>query len=496
MSPQQQSLTGPLAAGYPNALRVPLDIVGGNNFGRYPKISVEQTFNMIVSDNALVDFAGYEQVAAIAPSGTARTLYNSVVANKLVAVIDDGVYLISSDNSFIRVGSLTTSNGNAFVADNLASQIAIVDGTTNVYIYNYATSTFSTIPVGFNAGYITFQDTYFIAPDISQDQWRLSAQSDGTSWPNDSQHVGQLETKPTKAVATIAVDRNLMVMGQTVTEIWYDTAAQLFPYQRSTSYAIDYGCINPDTIGLLNNTLVWLGSNEKSNIAIYASQEGGVPQKISFEGMDFVLSQLQAPQDAYGFMFMMEGHVFYQITWVTDNLTYLYDFNTQMFFTLTDENLNHHIARRVVFFNNANYFISLKDGNLYKMDSTITAYNGAEIPRIRDCKNIRFPDANRFVISNIALTMESGINKGFDYELLKNGYTVNIGTSRIDISQSTDGGYAWRVIASKILPPLGKRSNIVNFFNLGGYSNDVVFRFRFLSFGRFVIPGGLISIYR
>ena len=38
---------------------IPLDLVGGNKFGRYKKVSVEQTFNMMVSDDALVDYAGY-----------------------------------------------------------------------------------------------------------------------------------------------------------------------------------------------------------------------------------------------------------------------------------------------------------------------------------------------------------------------------------------------------------------------------------------------------
>ncbi len=45
--------------------QMPLDIVGSTKFGRYPKISVEQTWNMIISDGFLVPFAGYLKVAEL-----------------------------------------------------------------------------------------------------------------------------------------------------------------------------------------------------------------------------------------------------------------------------------------------------------------------------------------------------------------------------------------------------------------------------------------------
>jgi len=55
---------------------VPLKIVGGNHFGRYPKISVEQTFNMIISDGALVEYAGYKNIKNLNPNQTGRSIYS------------------------------------------------------------------------------------------------------------------------------------------------------------------------------------------------------------------------------------------------------------------------------------------------------------------------------------------------------------------------------------------------------------------------------------
>ena len=475
---------------FPTSSQVMLELNKGTKFGRYPKISTQQTFNMIVSDEAVVDFAGFELAAEIGV-GSAREIYNSTFLNRLVVVVNNGVYLVTPQLFSTRVGTLTTSEGPVFIADNLASQIAIVDG-YHVYIYNFITEVFTTVTVDFSPVYICYQDTYFIAADGSKNEWRLSEPSNGLLWPFDAQHVGELQTKPTKIVATVPLDRMLLVIGETVTEPWYDVGGQLFPYQRSNSYAIDYGCISSETIATGYGMAVWLAQNERSGVAIMVSRGGGQPQQISNDGLDYLFSQLTQPDQSYGFLFKLEGHVFYQITFTEDNYTFLYDFNTNLFFTLTDENLNYHPAKRVAFFNNDYYFISFKDGNLYRMDSTITTYAGNEIPRIIITNNIRFPLSDRFVLQNLTLTMETGIND----EPVPGGAPTTRGLTEIDLSLSRDGGYSFQTIGTKKLQPWGDRRSLINFYNLGGIQNDAVVKFRFKSYGRFVVLGCLMNLYR
>ena len=95
---QQLQLNGPPGQMYADSQRIPLDIVGANGFGRYDEISIAETFNMIISDGALVNFAGYELVASIAPNGIGRGVYNVILLNKIAAVIDNGFYLIDTNN--------------------------------------------------------------------------------------------------------------------------------------------------------------------------------------------------------------------------------------------------------------------------------------------------------------------------------------------------------------------------------------------------------------
>jgi len=97
---------------------IPLKLVGGTHFGRYPKMSNEQTWNMIISDEWLVPFAGYKNVITIDPLGQGRAIYASTKNNKMFAVIDSNVYIISPTLNYITaIGTLaTTAGNNCFIA--------------------------------------------------------------------------------------------------------------------------------------------------------------------------------------------------------------------------------------------------------------------------------------------------------------------------------------------------------------------------------------------
>ena len=286
-------------------------------------------------------------------------------------------------------------------------------------------------------------------------------------------------TKATNTIACVTLDRQLFVFGNTVAESWQDVGATLFPYQRNNSFSIDYGCLSPETISSAFGKLVWLGSNEKSGVSLMYTQ-GGPPVRISNDGLDFVFDSLKSPEDSFGFLYRSNGHVFYQLTFKTDNLTYLYDFNTENFYTLTDDKLNHHIAKRITFFNNKYYFISFDVAYLYEMDPEITDYDGKEIPRFRICSNIRLPSADKFIMQNFTITMESGYSRK---------------PQAVDLSISRDGGASYQNVVRKTLNPLGKRQNVLNFYRMG-MANDAVPKFGFWGFDRVVVIGAQASIYQ
>src|SRR6185503_20111006 len=123
----------------PNAKEVPVKIVGSSIFGRHPIISDERTYNMFISDDWLLNFAGYEEaVRLVSVAAEGRGGFHSTRGNFLIVVVDNGVYRINSNLGFTRLFSLNTNTGEVFIDENLSSQICIVDG-VNAYIYNYST---------------------------------------------------------------------------------------------------------------------------------------------------------------------------------------------------------------------------------------------------------------------------------------------------------------------------------------------------------------------
>ena len=303
--------------------------------------------------------------------------------------------------------------------------------------------------------------------------------------------------KPDRTVAAVRFPGRgnlLLVFGETVTEQWIDVGNPLFPYQRSQSSNMDFGCLNAATIAEMDNIVCWLGANEKSGPVIMYSTGGDI-NHISTDGIDFRFAQLKEPQNSYGFMFKQDGHVIYVITFPTDNISYMYDFNTKAFFTLTDEHMNYFIAKRVVFFDDKYYFVSFRDGNLYELGTNYTNYdygNGKvyEIPRIRILPPIRLPDQSRFIVGYTAFTIEQG-EIPFDARdttfalatedmnllamenniLLGGGFNYRINVPRVDYSVSKDGGVNFGSTVSRELNPQGIRQNRLAFWRMG-QAND------------------------
>jgi len=485
---------------------VPLGMVGSTKFGRYPKISIEQTFNMYISDGFLVPFAGYVGVASVQNSQQGRGIYASTKLQKAVVVIDNGVYLFDpfNNNQLQKIATINSTVGDVFMDENNANQIALCDK-RNIYILNYTDPnniTFVQVDTDFTPGYVSFQDGYFIAPDVKSPPtaaWRLSEPNKGTSWPNLGPNSGGFQTKPNLCLAAIRMpskSNELVIFGQTVTELWYDTGAQLFPYQKNSYANLDFGCLNPATIASNDDMIVFLAANEKSGPTIMV-MNGAEATQISTDGINHRLTHLTNPEDSYGFLFRQGGHNFYILTFPTDNLTYVYDFTQQAFFTLTDENMDYFIAKHVAFLNNTYYFVSFQDGVVYELNSNYTNYNGARIPRIRITPPFRNERADRFVVNNVTFTMEQGQSSNAEQKTLQGIVPLpeNWNYDHVDLAISTDGGESFGSFVTKQLNPPGVRKNRLNFWNLGA-SNDLTMQFQFWSNYRQVIGEGVMSLYR
>lgn len=528
---------------------VPLKIVGGNLFGRYSKISEEQTFNFIVSDGALVPYAGYKNVLTQSETSKGRGIYASSRLEIMVAVWGSQAYAIKQGTTGILsasfIGNLQTSSGDVFIAENNNGEIAITDG-SKIYVYKPSTSSFKTsgtvisatefiVPSTLtNPGYISFQNGRLLVANNGTTNWYLSAINDATVWPAAANSIGALQSKPDTVQAAVPSPgggNNLYLFGHNVVEQWQDVGNALFPYQRSSTFNVDFGTVNASSIAALEDYVVWLSANEQSGVTLMVI-EGNRSQSISTDGIDFKLSTIKFPEDCTGFLFRQDGHVIYQFTFTKDNISYAYDFTSRMFFTVTDEKLNYHIARNVVFFNNHYYFVSLNGGNLYDFGTEFTDFIYAPdeikvIPRIRVCPPVRLPSQRMFIIKSVGFTIENGqpnrivnvtstetVGKDIDTENSQDittqdtvlitteggdSSTTTVTSTQssavVDLSLSRDGGESFGNSWRMPMNATGRRKSRL-IWQRCGQANDLTVQVRFSGFGRFVAFDGVIEVYQ
>jgi len=467
---------------------VNIDVVGSNTFGRYGKQSFAETTNLFISDGALVCYPGYKKEIEFLTNGKSRGIFRSTRYDHLIVVVNNIVFSVTGSLGIATIGFLETSFGEVYIAENNNYEIAITDG-NYIYSYNYKSKSFLRKELDFSPSYITFQDGYLIAPESDSQRWRLSDLNNSLIWPDDAQHVGEISTKADIAVAAIQFNRQLFVFGEKVTEIWHNVGSPLFPYQRNNAISIDYGCLSKNTISQGFGYLVWLASNEKSNASIVVST-GGQPEFISSDGLDFKISSMNNPSNSIGFIFQESGHIFYHITFLDDNYSFVYDLTTKKLYTTTNEDFNFHIAKEVVFFNGYNYFISLIDACLYKMSDSLETYDyrlgssnsndlNFEIPRQRISSPLIFQNNKSKRVSALNIIQESGASDN---------------DQKIGLSVSYDGGYGYSDVVLQKIRQSGLRKNMITFDSLGS-SNSFCFKFEWWGKSRFVVLGATAEIF-
>ncbi len=531
----------------------PVRIVGSSVFGAYPTISVERTYNMYITSSGdgeeewLANFPGYRGVLNLIAAGAeGRGAFHSVRGNFLIAVAGADVFKINLFSEVpTQLGTIGTTTGEIFIDENLSSQICFVDGQV-AYIYNYTLAPNAFAPAVFDAhasdfqpNYVTYHNTYFIFGNAlttnDGSKWVIYQSGSDNTLPNAYNltwvQTLALQTKPDFAKAVLRIPsrgNSIIVFGSTVAEIWNNIGGQLV-YQRLSSVNIDYGAASVATIAANDDVVAWLGINEKSSPALMAMQ-GGSASRISTDGLDKLLETVKVPTKSTAVLYRQAGHLFYILSFFDplDNFTIMYDFTTKRIYDLTDWDFTAFPARQMVYYQNKNYFLSLKDGAFYEINIDITTYDLLTDPNtatytVYDIPCVRLTNTHRitnrpekYKIKLFTFTIESGTTPDaydmpvcFGYIitedtnqviysedglplLLEGGYcTTN--KPRVDLTISKNGGNTFSNVVSYELKATGNFKNQPRFNNLG-YAQQITYQLRFWGKGRKVVKNGTMEI--
>ncbi|MCW1908627.1 MAG: hypothetical protein KIH63_004770 [Candidatus Saccharibacteria bacterium] len=520
---------------------------------------------MFISDDWLVGFAGYKKAINAQAPAQGRGLFKSTRGNIMIAVYSSKVYRIDENLNVTEYsGTLATESGEVFMDENLNNQICIVDG-VNAYIINHSLPPVLTVQTGGPLGstlipnYVCFHDTFFLIGNGDTTgngaKWYAYSYASPTTISQTTELA--LQTKPDYAIAVKAIPSQadqVLVFGTTVCEI-HTHIGGTQNYRRNSTVNVDFGCLSVSTIASSDQYIAWLGVNQ-ANAPVIMVYHGQSAISISTDGIDYLLGQLEYPEQSTALFYRQDGHLFYQLTFFNqeDNVTILYDFDEKKFFHLTDQFEAYHPARQTAYFNQKSYFISLKNGAIYETNTDITVYDENvvpatsteydsslvyEIPRTRITDNIRRADSARFIVNSLVFTLAQGDDPLVAGLSIASAYPDNLITEdnfdpsnddiisqsgqlmvaqvntspitpysplpyaipttlvyrpRVDLSISKDGGYTYSNTVSRLLNPIGNRQNIITYNNLGR-CNDLVLKFRFWGKGSLIVNNGLLDTY-
>jgi hypothetical protein len=417
----------------------------------YPVMAEVQATKSV---SALRKVPGFSLFATAPAGGPIRNGFSSTSGRAFV-VSSQYFVEINSDGSTTTHGSLNTQSARVCIAENNL-QIMVVDGVDG-WIFTKSTNNWAQIvdsefPV---ASYVTYQDGYFIVNDINTQNMWISALNDGMSW--DALDYTTVESSPDNLTCVFSDRGNLFAVGNRSIEVYQNTGAAAFPFQRIPGAIIQTGCEAPFTFQKFGGSVAWLGTDEQGQGVVWLLN-GYTPQRISTAAIERKIATIINFSASYAFVYHERGHLFYCLQIPGLDTTLCFDAQTQQWHERMRKNADTNSMELMnvscfMFFEKLNLVGSRTDGKIYRMSLDIQDDDGDEMVWIRISPHQQ--DEKRLLsYGSFELDVETGV-----------GLNTGQGSDpQIMLRYSDDGGNTW---SSELWRSPGK---------MGQYRNRAIWR--------------------
>lgn len=252
---------------------------------------------------------------------------------RCMLVIGNAVVLATVSGSgfaFAQVGSISSSTGPVSIRDNGSENIVvIVDGSSQLYVYNLGSGVFSTPALSnyLGASMVAEMDGWLIFNQpgtqkfyTSPVYWNGVSDFDGT-------YFALKDNSSDNLIAIAQNNRELWLIGEETTEPWFNAGGANFPFARIEGAMMQMGCAAAFSVARTGKGLIWLGRSERGENSVVMTQ-GYQYQVISSPAVSWALNQYSTVSDATGYTYTEEGHEFYVLVLPTADVTWVYDLTT------------------------------------------------------------------------------------------------------------------------------------------------------------------------
>jgi hypothetical protein len=357
-------------------------------------------------------------------AGPARGIY---MANdgSLYYVAGPYLYFVDSSWQFHSVGNIATTTGIVSMADN-GTTLVLVDGSGTGYQVDLTSRAFSQISAGSNSP-TTGSGAVYAFPGATRndmiDGYMLFNQPDSrlfySTYNNeitfDSLYTAAKNGYSDNLVTLIVTLRQIWLIGEKTTEIWFDAGGTDFPFQILAGPFIQHGCMAPYSVAQVNGRVFWL-SEDQAGGNILVRGEGYKATAITTQAVSEEWSQYIDTTDANAFTFQQNGHIFYQINFPSADRSWRWDDTTGQWSEVpyVDSDGVEHRHRVAVAVNayGINVGGDWANGNLYQLDPNSVTDHGQPMMWRRGMPHM-MADGKRVKYSSFILDCDVGSVPGF-----------------------------------------------------------------------------------
>jgi hypothetical protein len=221
-------------------------------------------------------------------------------------------------NNLDNTGAQIWSNGDG------GGQLFVVSGSKG-YVYDLDDNTLTlAIDDASSGGYL---DGFFLALNPGLSRLSISELMNGATW--DPAQVAQRNAGADKWGAMLVSHREIWLFGSATSEVWYNSGASPFPFEKNPGVFIEHGILAPASAAILDNAPIWLGQSPDGGGIVYRAN-GYQPIRVSTHAIEYALSTYSTLTDAEAWTYQDQGHSFYVLTFPTARVTWVYDASTGM----------------------------------------------------------------------------------------------------------------------------------------------------------------------
>lgn len=460
------------------------NFLGGQHKGFSLNQNTQETVNMFLEldpseDNKLTLYRVDGKLAFLELPTTpvyAMTEYRGI----LYVVSGNTLYKVQRDYSYSSIGTVDLDFDTTTAANN-AGQICFNSSVKNkAFVYDTGTLSLSQItdPAFYGSPRVDYLDGYGVFVRPNTQQFYISNLNDFTTF--DALDFASDEADPDNLITHIVDHQELILFGERVTTVWFDSGDATFPLSRREGATMEVGCAAKLSVAKLDNTVFFLGRSSHGTGLVYKLNQY-TPQIISNRGIEYLINSLSRTDDAFAYTYQKNGHSFYVLTFPTANKTLVYDASIQ------DPDMAWHVretygygrdrASCYAFAFGKHLVGDFVSGVLYELDDETHTDGGEPIVWSRTTAHI-ISDYKRVRHNEVVLNFQQGVG-------LEDG-----SDPLCYLTYSDDGGHSYITPREASLGVIGQRKNRTMWARLGN-SRDRVYKV----FGSAPVKTVLISGY-